>query len=218
MIAGSLIDISIPSLHPNDTMRRAEQVMRELRLLHLPVVLDDKFVALLAMEDLEGKSKDGKIKDLTLQRKNSVLNQAHFFEIWSQLAEEQLSCIAVVDEQDNYKGSISRDSLIQFYARSFALTDPGCIVVISMRKMDYSLAKIAALVEEEGYVILSNFVSEKAVNNEILITLKLNGIDPQPIINTLTRHDIDIVGVFSEDEFSDSIKDRYNLLMSYLNV
>ena len=97
-------------------------------------------------------------------------------------------------------------------------TEPGCIIVLSQRKLDYSLAKIATLVEEYDCVILSSFVTETSDLENVLITIKLNRTDPQSIIKSLRRHDIEIVDVFSEENFSDIMKERFNMLMSYLNL
>jgi acetoin utilization protein AcuB len=98
------------------------------------------------------------------------------------------------------------------------MTEPGCIIVLNQRKLDYSLAKIATLVEEYDSVILSAFVTETSDSGNIFITIKLNRTDPQPIVHSLRRHDIDIVGVFSEESFSDLLKDRFTMLMNYLNI
>ena len=87
-----------------------------------------------------------------------------------------------------------------------------------MRKMDYSLEKIAQIVEEHKAVILSSFVSEKAERNEIYLSLQINLNDPTSILNDFVRYDIEIVKVFSKQSVQNVHEERYNELMHYLNV
>lgn len=218
MIASSLIDKQIPVLDTQMPVNQAKDLMEESKLFHLPVVKNKKFIGIVSYDELELLKGENDLAMIAPQIFSTVSPQAHFFEIWSRMVEDHITGIAVVDDQENYLGFIRQEALIQFYAKSFALTEPGCIVLLSMRKMDYSLSRIASLVEEVGHHVLSGFVMEKTDPSEIIITLKLNAIDPEPVINSFLRHQIDVEGVYSENEFTDIIRDRYEQLMSYLNV
>ncbi len=219
MIALNFIDKELIALHGAETAKQSLELMKKLELTELPVLDGIHFKGMITETELL-KSVDDSISvgQIPLHIFESVNQQCHFFEIWSRLVEVHLSCIAVVNEENEYIGSIKQQSLVQFYKQSFALTEPGCIIVLNQRKRDYSLAKIAALVEEHDCVILSSFVTETSDLEHILITIKLNRTEPELIIKSLQRHDIDIVDVFSEETFSDLLKDRFNMLMSYLNI
>ena len=52
----------------------------------------------------------------------------------------------------------------------------------------------------------------------ILITIKLNCLEAQGILNSFERYGLEIVDVFSEEAFSDVLKERFNMLMNYLNL
>ena len=133
------------------------------------------------------------------------------------ISDEKLR-IPVIDEENNYLGSITQDRLVNYYTTSFAYTEPGTIIIISTKKQQYSLAKIAQIVEEENCVILSSFLSEKPEESQVLITIKINCLDIENILNSFYRHEIEVEAVFSDKEYSHIMKDRYHGLMNYLNV
>lgn len=219
MIALNFIDKELITLDGHETVIETLELMRKLELTELPILEGIHYKGMISEETLNKVNDQySKVLQYPFQIIEPVEQQCHFFEIWSRLVEAHLSCIAVINEKNEYIGCIRQQALMQFYKQSFALTEPGCIIVLSQRKLDYSLAKIATLVEEYDCVILSSFVTETSDQENILITLKLNRTDPQSIVLSLQRHDIDIVDVFSEENFSDIMKERFNSLMSYLNL
>lgn len=219
MIAFNFIDKELIALSGEETVDQSLGLMKKMGLTELPVLEGIFYKGMISeTELLNVKDHNEIVANLPLKIFDSVEKQCHFFEIWSRLVEAHLSCIAVVNEENQYLGCIRQQNLVQFYKQSFALTEPGCIIVLSQRKIDYSLAKIAALVEEHDCVILSSFVTETSDLENILITIKLNRVESDLIVKSLQRYDIEIVDVFSEENFSDILKDRFNMLMSYLNV
>ncbi len=218
MIASSLTDAHIPTLDSQMTVSQARELMERSRLFHLPMVKEKAYAGVYSFDVLDGMTPSRLLATVDPLKCSTVLPNTHFFEIWSRMVEDRISGIAVVDADGTYVGFIRQEILIQLYAKSFALTEPGCILILSMRKSDYSMQRIAALVEEHGYHILSSFVMEKTEKSDLLITLKLNAVDPNRLINTFDRFEIEIEGIFSENEFSDILQDRYEQLMNYLNV
>jgi predicted transcriptional regulator len=218
MIALNFINKEINALSGDETIHQARQLMHEATLSELPVVKENRYLGMLTEDDLKGKHPEESISIIELKQIEAVDQQCHFFQIWSRSVQAHLNCIPVVDEKNDYIGSISKQTLLQFYKQSFALTEPGCIIILSLRKLDYSLARIANLVEEYDCVILNSFVTDTSDPEIILVTLKLNVMDPREVVSSLQRHEIDIVDVFSEEGFGDIMQERFNQLMSYLNL
>ena len=63
-------------------------------------------------------------------------------------------------------------------------------------------------------IVLSNFVP--LVNS--CRNIKINQQEISTIITALERYGHNIKASFTEDEFEDNLKDRYDQLMNYLNV
>ena len=50
------------------------------------------------------------------------------------------------------------------------------------------------------------------------VTLKINKMDVGPILQTFTRYNYIIKASYTEDSYTESLQDRYNSLMNYLNI
>ncbi|MBK6544875.1 MAG: CBS domain-containing protein [Saprospiraceae bacterium] len=218
MIALNFLDKDLIPFSGKETVKEAKSILEKYILNELPLLNHKKLKGIITKSDLHNYSDNVKISELPVELFESVGPQCHFFEIWSRIVESHLSCIPVVNDHDDYMGCIRQQTLLQFYGQSFALTEPGCIVVLSQRRLDYSLSKIAAIVEEEDCIILSSFVTETSDKGTILITIKLNCLEAQGILNSFERYGLEIVDVFSEEAFSDVLKERFNMLMNYLNL
>jgi hypothetical protein len=91
-------------------------------------------------------------------------------------------------------------------------------LVLEIDKRNYSLSEIARIVESENKVILSSLLSSNGESDQLEITLKLNSAQIQNLIATFERFGYHIKATFDEEDFMDTLKNRYESLMTYLNV
>ena len=124
----------------------------------------------------------------------------------------------ILDENNNYLGSITLSSLFKNYVSCAAFIQPGSILVLEIDKRNYSLSEIARIVESENKVILSSLLSSNGESDQLEITLKLNSAQIQNLIATFERFGYHIKATFDEEDFMDTLKNRYESLMTYLNV
>ena len=90
--------------------------------------------------------------------------------------------------------------------------------MLEMPKRDYSLAEISRIIESEGVAILISFLTADKDSEKVYVTVKINTQDAQHAIATLQRHEYHIRASFSEETYFEDLKERYDALMSYLNV
>ncbi len=218
MIALNFLDKSLPTFTGSDSVSSAKKFLEQSGLTEIVILNQKLFQGMLSKEDLSNDPDETKLQNLSIEIHEAVGPQSHFFEIWSRMVENHLSCIAVINDHEEYIGAITKQSLIQFYGQCFTMTEPGCILVLNQRRIDYSLSKIARIVEENDCSILGSFVSDTSDPDSVFITLKLNCQDAQNIVNSLQRFGIDVVDLFSEEHFNDPMQERFNMLMSYLNL
>ena len=72
--------------------------------------------------------------------------------------------------------------------------------------------------ESNDAKVLGMFVSTFPDSTRMEVSLKINKIDVRPILQTFTRYNYTIKASFTEDTYSESLQDRYNELMNYLNI
>lgn len=219
MIASELISHTVSPLRTSDLGEEAITMMNIFHVKHLPIVNNEQLLGVISEEEILSHNLDEAIGSYQLSMRRPYSKEAdHVFEVMSVMAENNLTVIPVVDHESNYKGLITQDDIIQFYAGSFSFTENGSILVLRTTKRDYSLAEISRIIEMESATILSSFLTQSPDTEEIFVTLKLNVQDIQRIIATLQRYDYEIKATFAETEYLDSLKERYDSLMHFLNV
>lgn len=219
MIAKDLISYELSPLRTSDTGEESITMMSIFHVKHLPIVNDVQFLGLISESDILNHDMEEAIGSysLTLARPFCYETE-HIFEVMSKMANGNLTVIPVVDSQDNYIGLIKMEDLVLYYAKSFSFSEPGSILVISTTRPNYSLAEISRIVESESASILTTFLTSSEDSTEVQVTLKINKRDINSIIASFQRFDYEITASFSEYEYIDDMKDRYDALMSYLNV
>ncbi|NBU51524.1 MAG: CBS domain-containing protein [Chitinophagia bacterium] len=219
MLAKELISDLIISLSPADTVAQALTMMSIYHVKDLPVVSNDILLGILTEEDATTEHPDTAIRDIRINNSyNFAKSRDHVFEVLGIMAKNKITIIPVVDEEEKYIGIITQENLISFYAKSFSFSEPGAIIVIETSRRGYSLSEIARIVELENTSVLASFISASAATELVLLTLKLNTQEPATIVSALERYDYKVSASFTESDYADDLKDRYDQLMNYLNV
>jgi acetoin utilization protein AcuB len=219
LIAKDLISENITPLKTSDTGEEAMTMMHSFHVRHLPVVNNEMLLGLISDEDIFAHDLHEPVGSYRLSMVRPFCKERdHIFEVMSRMARYKLTLIPVTDDENNYLGVITMEFLLQYYAGNYSFSEAGSILILEIPKRSYSLAEIARIVESEDGSILSCFLSADPESNQILVTIKINRQDIQAIKVAFERYGYNIYGSFSEVEYVDSLKDRYNALMAYLNI
>lgn len=221
MIAGNLLSHTIIPLRTSDSGAEALGIMNDFYVRHLPIVNDKQLLGLIAEDEILEHDIEEAIGSYSLSMTKPYVKETdHLYDVLKILSEYQLTVVPVVDSDDNYKGLISQDDLVRYFANTGSFTEPGSIIVLEMNKRDYSLAEISRIVESEGAAILSTFITSNLETERIDVTVKINRQDfqLQRIISSFERFEYTVKASFQESDYFDDLQERYDSLMSYLNV
>lgn len=220
MLAIDIINIDIPPLSMNQSGEDAISVMEEYMVRHLPIVEDREVMGMVSEEMILDNDQDAMI--LSYRGSDSpvfVHSEDHILEILAFFAKTNLTCVAVVDAQIKYVGMITLQQLMMRFATEYSFDEPGAIIVLELNKVDYSLTEISRIIESEKGTILSCLISQQREDSNILlVTLKINLQDIQYVKATFERFNYNIVAAFSEVKYVDTLSERYEALMHYLNM
>jgi len=133
-------------------------------------------------------------------------------------ADFKLTTLPVVDEKGSYLGLITLADLVGKMAETAAVGNPGGILVLELNANDFSMVAISKIVEDNDAKILSFYVTSPTDSTRLELTMKLNRIDIQPVIQSFLRYNYTIKASFFESDYFDNLRERYDLLMTYLNV
>ena len=221
MIAKQIITDAITPLKLTDTGSDALMFMDEMKVSHLPVVEGDEFVGLVSETDIYNmKDPDAPIGEQKLPHLNVFVNEyQHFFNVIGVMAANNLTLIPVVDDKVHYTGSIMINNLVKYFSLTGAISSMGSIIVLELNQNDYVLSQISQIVESHDQKILSLYVTSQKDSTKIEVTMKVNSMDIQPLIQTFNRYNYIIKATYSEStEMYEDLRDRYDALMNYLNI
>lgn len=220
MYAASLISYSVPPLKLSDTGVKAQIWMNDFHVRHLPVVKDGKLLGILSEDEvLNFMNADSTIEDGQPELIHQFVSaKKHLYDIMKLVVNFNLTTIPVLNDAGDYLGLITVEDLIKKLADTGSITLPGGVLVLEMAPRDYSLSEIARIIEMENATILSSFISSPYGTDNLELTLKLNKEDLKHIVATLERFEYNVKSSFYESDYIDSLQDRYDELMRYLNV
>jgi CBS domain-containing protein len=221
MIAGNLLSHNIIPLRTSDTGAEALGIMNDFYVRHLPIVNDKQLLGLISEDDILEHDIEEAVGSYQLSMtKPYVKDVDHLYDVLKILSEYKLTVVPVIDEENNYKGLISQDDLVRYFANTGSFTEPGSIIVLEMHRRDYSLAEISRIVESESAAILSTFITSNLETERIDVTIKINRQDMQlhRIIASFERFEYNIKASFQEADYFDGLQERFDSLMNYLNV
>ena len=219
MFVKDLISNDVPELSLGDEPVNALNLMDEFKVSHLPVLDGTRFVGLVSEEELELLGTDPQDK---LIREQDILDihvssEQHVYDVLRLFSEHRLTVVPVVDN-GAYLGSITITQILDSFAKSQAVSDPGGVIVLELNAQDYSLQEIAGIVEGNDAKILSSFLSTSPTSMQVEVTLKINQEDLSGILQTFARYDYQVKASYQESRYEDDLKNRYDEFMKYLNM
>jgi CBS-domain-containing membrane protein len=219
MTAQQLISDSIIPLRTSETGDTALGIMNDFYVRHLPIVNDKQLLGLISEEDILEHDAHEPVGSYQLSLiRPYVKHNDHLYEILRLIAEYHLTLIPVVDEEENYIGLVTMEDVLQYFTKTASFSEPGSIVVLEMSRHDYQLSQIAQIVESENAAVLSAFITTSLDSIRVDVTIKINRQNIQNILATFERYEYEVKASFNEIEYLDSLRDRYDSLMAYLNV
>ncbi len=127
MLTGELQSQTLPYLRLHDKVYEALQLMNDNQVAHLPIVDGDKYIGVISEDDLLLVDNDHtELKDLKQSFGNiSVKNNEHFLKAIQLAAENGLSVVPVVDNENDLIGAVAYNDLIKHASEFMSLNEPG---------------------------------------------------------------------------------------------
>jgi CBS domain-containing protein len=220
MLAKKLISQELPVLRTSDYGHYALKLMEDFKVSHLPIVNNEDFLGLLSEEDIYTmNAPDEPIGNYNLSLIRPFVDQyQHVYDVIYLACTEKLTVIPVLNKSNAFLGCIQLKDLVYHFGEITAVNNPGGIIILELNSNDYSLAEVAEIVESNDSKILSSYITNHKDSTKVELTLKINKINIYPILQTFERYNYSVIASFSESTFNDDLMDRYNLLMTYLNL
>jgi acetoin utilization protein AcuB len=220
MIAKEIASYEILPLNVTDTCSFALNAMEENRVMHLPVVNQRELLGLVTEFDLiNHPDPQDIVGNVKLSLPNAFISAyQHVFDVMKMMTEMKLSLLPVVDQRNSYSGVITLPNLVRFLTLNTSVLNPGGLIILEVAENNYSMAEISQIVESNDARIIGAFFTTHPDSTLIDITLKINNIDLNSVIQTFERYNYTIKATFAEKDDLDDLKERYDALMNYLSI
>ncbi|MCD4666085.1 MAG: CBS domain-containing protein [Bacteroidales bacterium] len=221
MIAKQLITVGIIPLKITDTGSDALFLMDENKISHLPVVDNHEFVGMISEVDIYNMSDpDTPVGEQKLSLQNHYVSELqHISDVIKIMSSMKLALLPVVDDKRHYIGSITIKDLFDRVSDLTAIESPGGIIILEINQNDYVLSQIAQIVESQDARILYLYTTSDKDSTKMEVTIKVNVMEIQSLIQTFNRYNYIIKATYTEDEkMYEDLRDRYDSLMNYLSI
>ncbi|MFY0673470.1 MAG: CBS domain-containing protein [Bacteroidia bacterium] len=221
MIVRNIMTTGHNWLEVDSTAIDADALAYDLEIFHLPVTNEGQFIGILHLDAITNQDiEEGKpiAESLDELEKFSISEQSFIFETLKFFKEFNLSAIPVVNESGLLSGLLTAQDVINYLSTTTSISNPGSFITLRLKTNDYNLQEISRIVESNNAQILSLHFEPVAAADELHCTIKINQKDLKHIIATFERFDYQLLAHSSATDSDDELKDRYDLLMKYLNI
>ncbi len=222
MLAETLINPALPAAYVSENVVKVLALMEAANLSQLALVDDDKELqGLVARADLERTDVQGTLADVRPSRPAAgsfVYASQHAYDALSLLIYSGNYIVPVLNAEDAYIGSIGREEALLFLGNMLTLKEPGGILVLKVERNNYQLREIASIVESNDARILSLYLSSVTGSTSMHVTLKVNVSELSQIVMGFERYGYTLAYTFFDTKQMDDNKDRYDLLMRFINT
>jgi hypothetical protein len=135
------------------------------------------------------------------------------------IVDHDLTALPIATIDGRYVGLVKRHNIFDQFARMLSTQETGAIIALEVDQRDYSLAKLAHMIEQNNVKILSTATEHPDVaDGKMKVTLKLNVNDTSRVRHILEHHGYHVIASFSDDRDDDDFKHRLQEFMRYLEV
>lgn len=220
MLTRELQSQHLPSLHLHDKVYQALQLMNDNQITHLPVVDGEKFAGLLSEDNLLQSENDDALLSALEQSFSSfsVREEEHFLKAVQLAADNGLSLVPVINEENELTGTITYTELLRHSSAFMNLNEPGGLIVLELPSNQYSFNEISKLVETNDAQITQLNTSNDAETGTMQVTLRINKTEISDILATFQRYEYNVKYFFGEEQYANELRSNYDNLMNYLKI
>jgi len=195
--------------------------MNEYHLTQLPLVLENKYLAMVEEDDiLDLEDPETLLENMEYNGpRHAIQENAHFYEALKVFYDQKMCALPVISKENEYLGILTKDNLLAVLAQYNGVKEPGGILSLEIEPRDYSLSEIARIAESNDVTLLSVNTITNPATGRLEVLLKTNRQELQSLVATFERFKYYVVKytITAEDE-EDTLKKNYDLFMNYISI
>jgi len=220
MLTVDLSSQTLPYLRLQDKVYQALQLMNDNQVTHLPIVEGEKYIGIISEDDLLLAENDhSALSDLQQAFASiSVKSDEHFLKAIQVAAENGLSVVPIVDNENDIAGAVVYSDLLKHASDFMSLNEPGGLIVLEMPSNQYSFSEISKILETNDAQITQLNTFNNPETGIMRITIRINKPDVSDVVAAFQRYEYDVKYFFGEELYVNELRSNYDNLMNYLKI
>jgi CBS domain-containing protein len=220
MLTVELPSQTLPPLRLHDTVHQALQLMNDNQVAHLPIVDGEKYVGIISEDDLlQAENDNASLSELQQPFATiSVKSDEHFLKAIQVAAENGLSVVPIVDNENDFTGAVTYNDLLKHASEFMSLSEPGGLIVLEMESNQYSFNEISKILEANDAQITQLNTFNNPETGMMRVTIRINKPDVSDVVAAFQRYEYDVKYHFGEELYVNELRTNYDNLMNYLKI
>jgi len=220
MLTNDVSSQTLPFLRLHDKVYEALQLMNDNQVAHLPIVDGEKYVGTISEDDLlMSDNEHAALSELQQSFSNtSVKSDEHFLRAIQVAAENGLSVVPIVDNDNELTGAVAYNDLLKYASEFMSLHEPGGLIVLEMGSNQYSFNEISKILEANDAQITQLNTLNNPETGVMRVTIRINKPDVSDIVAAFQRYEYDVKYYFGEELYANELRTNYDNLMNYLKI
>lgn len=209
----------IKPLHLTDKISDAQMMFNQLTYSHIPVLNDDNaYMGCIMDADAQCFESSKHLLDYSYAIEGFYVKEdTVWLNVLEAFAQNSSNIMPVLSTDNRYLGYYELNDVINLFNETPFFAENGGILIVEKGLNDYSFSEISQIVESNNGKLLGVFIS-KIENDLVQLTLKVNGIDLNEILQGFRRYSYNIISGHDDDAFNETLKERSDYLKKYLDI
>ena len=211
------IESDFPTLKPGDTVFDAMELMETEKVRQAILVYEDNRVVILDEEDILNYNDTLPVESIVPRFVDHYLFEGdHPYKAMEFMAKNKIEVCPVFGESESYIGVLKSSTIFnQLIEKEFE--GSGALITLKVNLLDYSLSDISRIIESEGLKV-KQLRPLGGDAESLYFVLRLNKVDARAAVGSLRRYGYQVEQINGDAEDVSIDKDRYGLLMKYLEI
>ncbi len=202
----------------NQTVGHGLGILKEFNLTHIPVFEGLGFIGMISRETLKEYDEEVKLSELRdfseffyITENGSLLDGVQNFHNYD------ANILVVLNTELQFSGLLMMDDVISGLSIMPFIAEPGAIMIVEVSQKQFSISEIAKIAESNNARIVGLFITGYR-EDKLQIAIKLISESLVSVGETFERFNYTVLFKFFNDEKEDLMKDRFDMLMKYLDI
>jgi|SRR5690606_3066414 len=202
----------------NQTVKHGGKLINAYNLTHIPVFEGLNFVGFLSKETIEENEEEEKLAELNdfleyfyVTENSSLLDAIQNFH------QNNSNVLVVLNAEKQFVGMLMLEDVISAISTMPFISEPGAIMVVEVSLRQFSISEVSKIAESNNARIIGLFVTAYQ-DDKVQIALKLIAENLASVGETFERFNYRVVYKFFNDEKEDLMRDRFDMLMKFLDI